>query len=293
MIPTLYIVATPIGNLDDITFRAIETLKNADVILAEDTRHSKRLLNHYDIKTELRAFHEHNETQKSQLVINELLEGKNMALISDAGTPLISDPGYVLVREAKKAGVIVSPIPGASAMISAMSVAGIASDQFGFFGFLPNKQIARIKAIQAIAHIDQTAIFYESPKRILACARDLQSVLGSERIVCFAKELTKSFETIKTDTLPNLINYLEADQAHQKGEFVVLISSIDKDNKVIGEEQLDKILPILLMEMGASKAAKLAAKITGIDKKHCYQRAILTSSSSSSAVLDSKKDPIS
>ena len=242
--------------------------------MAEDTRHSKRLLNHYDIKTELRAFHEHNETQKSQLVINELLEGKNMALISDAGTPLISDPGYVLVREAKKAGVIVSPIPGASAMISAMSVAGIASDQFGFFGFFPNKQTARIKAIQAIAHIDQTAIFYESPKRILACARDLQSVLGSERIVCFAKELTKSFETIKTDTLPNLINYLEADQAHQKGEFVVLISSIDKDNKVIGEEQLDKILPILLMEMGASKAAKLAAKITGIDKKHCYQRAI-------------------
>ncbi|WPE16545.1 16S rRNA (cytidine(1402)-2'-O)-methyltransferase [Candidatus Thioglobus autotrophicus] len=274
MIGTLYIVATPIGNLDDITFRAIETLKNADVILAEDTRHSKRLLNHYDIKTDLRAFHEHNETQKSQLVISELLEGKNMALISDAGTPLISDPGYVLVREAKKAGVMVSPIPGASAMISAMSVAGIASDQFGFFGFLPNKQTARIKAIQAIAHIDQTAIFYESPKRILACARDLQSVLGSERIVCFAKELTKSFETIKTDTLPNLINYLEADQAHQKGEFVVLISSIDKNNKVIGEEQLDKILPILLVEMGASKAAKLAAKITGIDKKYCYQRAI-------------------
>ncbi|WPE18091.1 16S rRNA (cytidine(1402)-2'-O)-methyltransferase [Candidatus Thioglobus autotrophicus] len=274
MIGTLYIVATPIGNLDDITFRAIETLKNADVILAEDTRHSKRLLNHYDIKTDLRAFHEHNETQKSQLVISELLEGKNMALISDAGTPLISDPGYVLVREAKKAGVMVSPIPGASAMISAMSVAGIASDQFGFFGFLPNKQTARIKAIQAIAHIDQTAIFYESPKRILACARDLQSVLGSERIVCFAKELTKSFETIKTDTLPNLINYLEADQAHQKGEFVVLISSIDKNNKVIGEEQLDKILPILLVEMGASKAAKLAAKITGINKKYCYQRAI-------------------
>ncbi|MDC0904566.1 16S rRNA (cytidine(1402)-2'-O)-methyltransferase, partial [Candidatus Thioglobus sp.] len=248
MIGTLYIVATPIGNLDDITFRAIETLKNADVILAEDTRHSKRLLNHYDIKTDLRAFHEHNETQKSQLVINELLEGKNMTLISDAGTPLISDPGYILVREAKKAGVMVSPIPGASAMISAMSVAGIASDQFGFFGFLPSKKAARIKAIQAIAHIDQTAIFYESPKRILACAHDLQSVLGDERIVCFAKELTKSFETIKTDTLPGLINYLELDQAHQKGEFVVLISSIDKNNKVIGEEQLDKILPILLME---------------------------------------------
>ena len=274
MIGTLYIVATPIGNLDDITFRAIEILKNVDVILAEDTRHSKRLLNHYDIKADLWAFHDHNEKQKSQVVVNDLLEGKNMALISDAGTPLISDPGYVLVREAKKVGVMVSPIPGPSAMISAMSASGIASDKFGFFGFLPNKQTARVKAIQAIAHTDQTVIFYESPKRILACAQDLQSVLGDERIVCLAKELTKSFETIKTDTLPNLINYLQEDATHQKGEFVILISSINKDDKVAGEEQLDKILPILLVEMGASKAAKLAAKITGIDKKYCYQRAI-------------------
>jgi 16S rRNA (cytidine1402-2'-O)-methyltransferase len=274
MIGTLYIVATPIGNLDDITFRAIEILKNVDVILAEDTRHSKHLLNHYDIKADLWAFHDHNEKQKSQVIVNNLLEGKNMALISDAGTPLISDPGYVLVREAKKAGVMVSPIPGPSAMISAMSASGIANDKFGFFGFLPNKQTARVKAIQAIAHTDQTVIFYESPKRILACAQDLQSVLGDERIVCFAKELTKSFETIKTDTLPNLLDYLQEDATHQKGEFVILISSIDKDDKVAGEEQLDKILPILLVEMGSSKAAKLAAKITGIDKKYCYQRAI-------------------
>jgi 16S rRNA (cytidine1402-2'-O)-methyltransferase len=271
---SLYIVATPIGNLDDITFRAIEILKTVDVILAEDTRHSKRLLSHYDIPTPMRAFHEHNETQKSAEVIDELLGGKNIALISDAGTPLISDPGYVLVSEAKKTGVNVVPIPGPSAMISAMSVSGVASDRFGFFGFLPSKQSARLKAIQAIAHIDQTAIFYESPKRILACAQDLQSVLGDERIVCFAKELTKSFETIKTDTLPVLIDYLQADDAHQKGEFVILISAIDKNNKVLGEEQLDKILPILLTEMGASKAAKLAAKITGIDKKYCYQRTI-------------------
>ena len=139
---------------------------------------------------------------------------------------------------------------------------------------LGKKQSARQKAIQAIAHIDQTAIFYESPKRILACAQDLQSILGDERIVCFAKELTKSFETIKTDTLPVLIDYLQADDAHQKGEFVILISAIDKNDKVLGEEQLDKILPILLTEMGASKAAKLAAKITGIDKKYCYQRTI-------------------
>ena len=270
----LYIVATPIGNLDDITFRAIEILKNVDVILAEDTRHSKRLLNHYDINTPLRAFHEHNETQKSADVIDALIAGQSLALISDAGTPLISDPGYVLVRTAKQAGVVVSPIPGPSAMISAMSAAGIATDRFGFFGFLPNKKVARMKAIQAIAHIEQTVIFYESPKRILDCTKDLLSVLGDQRIVCLAKELTKSFETIKTDTLPNLLGYLHEDAAHQKGEFVILISAIDKDNKIAGEEQLDKVLPILLGEMGASKAAKLAAKITGIDKKYCYQRAI-------------------
>ena len=271
---SLYIVATPIGNLDDITFRAIEVLKTVDVILAEDTRHSKRLLNHYDIATPMRAFHEHNETQKSTMMINELLVGKTMALISDAGTPLISDPGYVLVSEAKKAGVTVVPIPGPSAIISALSASGVASDRFSFFGFLPAKQTARLKAIQASAHLDETAIFYESPKRILACLFDFQSVLGDQRVVCLAKELTKSFETIKTDALPMLIDYLQVDDAHQKGEFVILISGVDKNNKVEGEEQLDKILPILLSEMGASKAAKLAAKITGIDKKHCYQRAI-------------------
>jgi len=274
MIGTLYIVATPIGNLDDITFRAIETLKTVDLILAEDTRHSKRLMTHYDINTNMRAFHEHNEKHKALEVVGELLSGKNIALVSDAGTPLISDPGYVLVSEAKKAGVDVSPIPGASAMISAMSVSGIASDKFSFFGFFPNKQSARIKAIQAIAHIDETAIFYESPKRILACAQDLQTVLGDDRIVCFAKELTKSFETIKTNTLPNLIHYLQEDESHQKGEFVVIISAVDKNSKVKGEEQLDKIIPILLTEMGASKAAKLASKMTGIDKKHCYKRAV-------------------
>ena len=271
---SLYIVATPIGNLDDITFRAIEVLKTVDVILAEDTRHSKRLLNHYNITTPMRAFHEHNETQKSAAMINELLAGKTMALISDAGTPLISDPGYVLVSEAKKAGATVVPIPGPSAIISALSASGIASDRFSFFGFLPAKQTARLKVIQASAHLDETAIFYESPKRILASLLDCLSVLGDERLVCLAKEITKSFETIKTDTLSNLIDYLQADDTHQKGEFVILISGVDKNNKVIGEAQLDKILPILLSEMGASKAAKLAAKITGIDKKHCYQRAI-------------------
>lgn len=270
----LYIVATPIGNLDDITFRAIETLKNVDVILAEDTRHSKKLLNHYDIDTPTQAFHEHNESAKTADIVVQLLVGKNIALISNAGTPLISDPGYVLVSEAKKADVEVSPIPGASAMISALSTSGIASDHFSFSGFLPAKQTQRLKIMQLNAHLDETIIFYESPRRILSCANDLLQVLGDKRIVCFAKEISKSFETIKTDTLPNLIKYLTEDESHQKGEFVILISGIDKNNKVDSEVQLGKILPILLTEMGASKASKLAAKIIGIDKKYCYQRAI-------------------
>lgn len=270
----LYIVATPIGNLDDITFRAIEILQTVDLILAEDTRHSKKLLNAYDINTPMQAFHEHNEFVKTAGIVAELRSGKDIALISDAGTPLISDPGYVLVSEAKKAGVAVSPIPGASAIISALSSSGIASNRFTFFGFLPSKFSARIKAIQAVSHINETAIFYESPKRIFACANDLLQVLGDKRIVCFAKEISKSFETIKTDTLPKIIEYLTEDETHQKGEFVILVSGIDKSDTVEGEVQLDKILPILLTEMGASKAAKLAAKITSIDKKHCYQRAI-------------------
>ncbi len=270
----LYIIATPIGNLDDITFRGVETLKNVDIILAEDTRHSKKLLNHYDIDTPMQAFHEHNESAKTAGIVAQLLAGKNIALISDAGTPLISDPGYVLVSEAKKADVKVSPIPGASAIISALSASGIASDHFSFVGFLPTKQVARLKTIQSNAHLDKTIVFYESPKRILICANDLLQVLGDERIVCFAKEISKSFETIKTDTLPNLIEYLTEDENHQKGEFVILISGFGKNNKVDTEVQLDKILPILLTEMGASKAAKLAAKIIGIDKKYCYQRAI-------------------
>jgi len=270
----LYIVATPIGNLDDISLRAIEVLKTVDTILAEDTRHSKTLLNNFDIDTNVQAFHEHNETNKSLDIVDKLNSGKNIALISDAGTPLISDPGYVLVRDAKKAGIKVVPIPGASALISALSASGLPSDSFSFYGFFPTKQTARVKFINSIAHIEQTAILYESPKRILACMQDLLDVIGNERSVCIAKEITKAFETIKTGFLPELIDYLNIDSTHQKGEFVVLISGIDKDKKVDGEEQLDKILPILLTDLGASKAAKLASKITGISKKYCYQRAI-------------------
>jgi len=271
---TLFIVATPIGNLDDITFRADSVLKSVDLILAEDTRHSKKLLSHLNISTTLSAFHEHNEREKTRFVIDELNAGKSIALISDAGTPLISDPGYVLVAEAKKSNCNVVPIPGPSALITALSAAGIASDSFTFFGFLPSKQVARVKALQGLVSRTETSIFYESPKRILATMSDMLSVLGENREVCLAKELTKAFETINTGTIPSLIEYLTADPNHQKGEFVILVSSVGKTDTIEAEAQLDTLLPLLCAEMGASKAAKLAAKITGIDKKHCYKRAI-------------------
>ena len=274
MTGTLFIVATPIGNLNDITFRAVDVLKNVDIVLAEDTRHSKKLFTHFEISTPIRAFHEHNEREKTKAIIDEIHSGKSIALISDAGTPLISDPGYFLVAYAKKEGIDVTPIPGPSALITALSASGLASDSFTFFGFLPSKQTARVKFLQKLISSSETSIFYESPKRILATLTDMLSIFGGEREVCLAKELTKSFETIHTDKIPSLIEYLTSDPAHQKGEFVILISSDDKIDLLDAENQLDKLLPILCAEMGASKAAKLAAKITGIDKKHCYKKAI-------------------
>lgn len=274
MIGTLFIVATPIGNLDDITFRAVEILKSIDIVLAEDTRHSKKLLKHLNIAKPIRAFHEHNEREKTKAVIGELHSGKSIALISDAGTPLISDPGYFLVAQAKKESLRVVPIPGASALITALSASGLASDSFTFLGFLPSKKTARVKLLKSLVGRSETSIFYESPKRILATLTDMHSIFGDSREVCLAKELTKAFETIHTDSIQNLIKYLNIDKSHQKGEFVILISATDKIDLTKAEIQLDSLLPILCAEMGASKAAKLAAKITGIDKNQCYKKAI-------------------
>ena len=274
MTGTLFIVATPIGNLDDITFRAFEVLKSVDFVLAEDTRHSKKLLSHLDISKPIRAFHEHNEREKTKAIISEIYSGKSIALISDAGTPLISDPGYFLVAQAKKEGLKVVPIPGPTALITALSASGLASDSFTFLGFLPSKQTARVKLLIGLVGRTETIIFYESPKRVLATLTDMQTIFGDSREVCLAKELTKAFETIHTGSIPNLIKYLTIDQNHQKGEFVILISATNKIDLAEAEIQLDSLLPILCAEMGTSKAAKIAAKITGIDKKKCYKRAM-------------------
>ena len=274
MTGTLFIVATPIGNLDDITFRAVEVLKSVDIVFAEDTRHSKKLLLHLDISKPIRAFHDHNEREKTKAIIGEIHSGKSIALISDAGTPLISDPGYFLVAQAKKECLRVVPIPGPSALITALSASGLASDRFTFLGFLPSKKTARVKLLKSLINRTETSIFYESPKRILATLTDMHRIFGDNREVCLAKELTKVFETIQTDSIPNLIKYLTFDQNNQKGEFVILISANDKIDIAEAEAQLDSLLPILCAEMGASKAAKLAAKITGIDKNQCYKKAI-------------------
>lgn len=274
MTGTLFIVATPIGNLDDITFRAVQVLKSVDIVLAENTRHSKKLLLHLDILKTIRAFHEHNEREKTKAIIGEIRSGKSIALISDAGTPLISDPGYFLVAQAKKEGLKVVPIPGPTALITALSASGLASDSFTFLGFLPSKQTARVKLLKSLVGRTETSIFYESPKRILATLTDMHSIYGDSREVCLAKELTKVFETIQTGSIPNLIDYLTIDQNHQKGEFVILISATDKIDIAEAETQLNSLLPILCAELGASKAAKLASKITGIGKKQCYKRAL-------------------
>jgi len=270
----LFIVATPIGNLNDITLRAIEVLKNVDIVLVEDTRQSKKLFANFEISTPMMAFHDHNERKKTKIIVDEIDSGKSIALISDAGTPLISDPGYFLVAQAKKEGIDVIPIPGPSALISAISVSGMASDSFTFFGFLPSKQSARVKFLQKRTSLNETSIYYESPKRILATLKDMLAIFGRGREVCLAKELTKSFETIHTDKIPSLIEYLISDPTHQKGEFVILVSAADKIDRTEAEAQLDSLLPILCAEMGTSKAAKLAAKITGIDKNQCYKKAI-------------------
>ena len=270
----LYIVATPIGNLSDITIRAVEILKKVDAVLAEDTRHTKKLFDHYEIDSPLVAFHEHNENEKVDYILAQIGSGKSLALVSDAGTPLISDPGYNLVLDAKKNGISVVPIPGPSALIAALSSSGIESNNFTFFGFLPSKQSARLRLLKTKKSLNETIVFYESPKRILAALMDMLEVFGEKRQVCLAKEITKSFETILNDNLVNLIEYLTSDSSHQKGEFVIIISPVNKVDLDEAQVQLEKILPILCAEMGASQAAKLAAKITGIDKKHCYKRAI-------------------
>lgn len=270
----LYIVATPIGNLTDITYRAVEVLSQVDVIAAEDTRHSETLLRHFAIKTPCIALHEYSEKQVTQALIERLLKKETIGLISDAGTPLISDPGYVLVKEAHLNGIRVSPIPGASALMAALSAAGLPTDRFAFEGFLPAKAQARKRQLEELRGETRTLIFYESPHRIAEALDDMAQVFGPLREVVIARELTKRFETIHGDTLEKIVAWVAADPHQQKGEFVVLVRGAE----ALAEQEIDvhseKILRLLIAELPVKKAAALAAQITGKSKNAFYQFAV-------------------
>lgn len=272
--PALYVVATPIGNLQDMTPRAIEVLQQVELIAAEDTRHSARLMAHCGIDTRLVSVHEHNERQRIETIVHQLQSGASVALISDAGTPLISDPGYVVVKGVREAGFRVVPVPGCVAFITALSAAGLPTDRFVFEGFLPHKSSGRKQQLKGLIGESRTLIFYESPHRILASLKDMRDVFGGERVVAVARELTKTYETIHVDQLTLLIEWMEADSNQQRGEFVVLVHGVETKGEVLLDAKALEVLDILLAELPASQAASLAAKITGLKKKVLYQAAL-------------------
>lgn len=266
----LYVVATPIGNLDDMVPRAVSVLKAVNVIAAEDTRHSKPLLAHFSIETPMLSYHDHNEVAQADDLITRLQRGEDVALISDAGTPLISDPGFRLVQAAMEANIQVSPVPGACAMVAALSVAGLPSDRFVFEGFLPAKSSQRMIRLKALSAELRTVVCYESPHRITDTLADMRQVLGDERVVVIAREITKTFETVKSAPLAELVQWLAADSNQRKGEMVLLISGYQPKQLELGAES-KRVLTLLAKEMPPNQAASLAAKITGVKKKQLYQ----------------------
>ncbi|WP_275547044.1 16S rRNA (cytidine(1402)-2'-O)-methyltransferase [Pseudomonas sp. Marseille-Q0931] len=272
---SLYVVATPIGNLDDISARALRILREVALIAAEDTRHSARLLQHFGIATPLAACHEHNERAQGGRFLARLQAGEDVALISDAGTPLISDPGYHLVRQARAAGFAVVPVPGACALIAALSAAGLPSDRFIFEGFLPAKAAGRRARLEQVREEPRTLIFYEAPHRILECLQDMRDVFGAERLALLARELTKTFETLQGLPLAELCEWVGADSNQQRGECVVLVAGwqAPEGEEAVSAEAL-RVLDLLMAEMPLKRAAALAAQITGVRKNLLYQVAL-------------------
>ncbi len=269
---TLYVVATPIGNLGDLSLRAIETLKQVDVIAVEDTRHSGKLLHYFDIKTPMIALHEYNERERSDKLLEKLKQGRTIALISDAGTPLISDPGFHLVRTVRENEIRVITIPGACAAIAALSISGLPSDQFIFEGFLPSKQTARLKHLALLKNEMRTMIFYEAPHRVVDALEDMLFVFGEDRQVVIARELTKLYETVRGDKLSVVLDWIKADSKQQTGEFVILVAGSKK--APADDVEIERILKILLEECSTNQAAKLAAKLTGRKKNELYDLAL-------------------
>jgi 16S rRNA (cytidine1402-2'-O)-methyltransferase len=270
----LYVVATPIGNLEDISYRAVSVLRQVDLIAVEDTRHSAKLLNHYGIDSARISLHEHNEQRRIQGIVDRLESGESVALISDAGTPLISDPGYRLVAAACAAGLRVSPIPGACAAIAALSAGGLPTDRFVFEGFLPAKEITRRNRLKTLSEETRTLVFYESCHRILSTLQDLTTCLGEDRPAVIARELTKTFETLKSAGLKMLCEWLREDPNRQRGEFVILVKGIEASRENISTSELERLLSLLLDELPLKTAVRLAAKITAENKNRIYSIAL-------------------
>lgn len=268
---TLYIVPTPIGNLADITQRAIQVLQDVDLIAAEDTRHTGKLLAHLNIPTRTFALHDHNEQQKAQVLVERLLGGESIALVSDAGTPLISDPGYHLVNQCRQAGIRVVPLPGACAVITALSASGLPSDRFSFEGFLPPKSKGRRDKFLELAKVERTCIFYESPHRIMDSLSDMLAILGPERQVVLARELTKTFETIQGMPLGELIPWLKEDDNRIRGEMVLLVHGHREQAQDELPEEARRALSILVKELPLKKAAAMTAEIYSLKKNALYK----------------------
>lgn len=273
---TLYIVATPIGNLEDMSPRAEKVLSSVATVAAEDTRHSGRLLQHLGLRKPMIALHEHNERDRVERVLEALQAGKDVALISDAGTPLISDPGYIVVREARALGIRVSPIPGPCALVTALSAAGLPTNRFLFAGFLPAKRSGRKSVLESLRREQATLVFYESPHRILDTLADMVEVLGGDRELVLGRELTKTFETFYSGAAESVLAELQSDPHGSRGEFVVVVRGAAADNRGQSDSGLDvdKLLVLLLAELPVKKAAKIVAELTGGSKNELYQRAL-------------------
>lgn len=277
---TLFIVATPIGNLGDISQRALEILRNADLIAAEDTRHSSRLTQHFGIPTRLVSYHDYSSSAREDTILAELAAGRSVALISDAGTPLISDPGYSLVARARQMQIQVIPIPGACALTTALCAAGLPTDRFVFEGFPPHKQGARRQLFESLADEQRTLIFYESPHRIADSIIDMKELFGEQRQAVICRELTKTWETIHGDSLGALSQWIMADDNNRRGEFVVLIHGAPAADQDALLSDADRQLRILLGELPVKQAATLVAKLTGLKKNAVYKRALELSAAS-------------
>jgi 16S rRNA (cytidine1402-2'-O)-methyltransferase len=271
----LYIVATPIGNLGDFSFRAVEVLKKADLIACEDTRHSRPLLDHYGIARPLAALHEHNEDAAASRLLERLLKGETVAIVSDAGTPLISDPGFPLVKLAREAGIPVTPIPGPCAFVAALSAAGLPADRLAFEGFLPRKSQARKTRLEALRDDPRTLIFYESSHRVLETLRDLRAVFPAERRLVIARELTKLYETFTATTVGGAETLLEQEPDKVRGEFVLLVEGAPAPAvSADPTPEQERVLRLLLRECSVKTAVSLAVEMTGARRETLYRAAL-------------------